>query len=168
MQSMVLTVIGKDKVGLINEISACVEECGGNWLKSSFCHLAGQFAGFVEVELSDVHCNKLITQCQQLEDLQITLVPSVPSEVESLKPIHLIVTGNDRKGIVSQITTTLKRFDVNIQEMYTSRESAPNWGNLIFTAKILASCAPAIEAIDLKDAIEQLADDLMVETESQS
>lgn len=162
---MVLTVIGKDKVGLINQISECVEDCGGNWLKSSFCHLAGQFAGFVEVQLSNEHCDELIRQCKQLENLDVTLVPSTTSEIDLQKAIKLTVTGNDRTGIVKQITTSLKRFNVNIQEMQTYCESAPNWGNLIFTANILVYCSPEIESFELKEAIEQLADDLMVEVE---
>jgi len=167
---MVLTVIGKDKVGLINQISAIVEDCGGNWLKSSFCHLAGQFAGFVEVQLSAENCEKLVLTCSELENLQITLAPSVYSgdslsDINLEKSISLTVTGNDRTGIVSQITSTLKRFNVNIQEMQTQCVSAPNWGSLIFTANILISCKSDIDATDLKNAIELLADDLMVEIE---
>lgn len=165
MQSMVLTVIGKDRVGLINQISECVEDCGGNWLKSSFCHLAGQFAGFVEVQLSDQHLDELIRRCKQLDNLDVTLAPATTSETASENPIKLTVTGNDRTGIVKQITSCLKRFDVNIQEMQTYCESAPNWGNLIFTADILVYCSPDIESMQLKEAIEQLADDLMVEVE---
>lgn len=165
MQTMVLTVIGRDKSGLINQISECVEACSGNWLRSSFCHLGGQFAGFVEVALPQDQHNELIRKCHAIANLQITLVPATESDVSYEKPIALCVTGNDRTGIVRDITTTLNTFNVNIQEMQTQCNSAPNWGSPLFTANLILMCDPSVDATELKNAIEELADDLMVEIE---
>lgn len=165
MQSMVLTLIGKDKPGLVDAIAKCIIDAEGNWLKSSFCQLSGQFAGFIEVMLPQEKHNELIHACHQLADLHITLIPTGTFESSLDSKAVILVTGNDRRGIVSDITSTLKSFDINIVEMTTRCESAPNWGSPIFTAKVVVSVSPQMDLDKVKLAIEDITDDLMVEIE---
>ncbi|MFB0912695.1 MAG: ACT domain-containing protein [Glaciecola sp.] len=165
MQAMVLTLIGKDKPGLVDAIAKCILDAEGNWLKSSFCQLSGQFAGFIEVMLEQEKHQELVQACHQLAHLHITLLPSNVHENSLDAKAVILVTGNDRKGIVSDITSTLKTFDMNIIEMSTECESAPNWGNPLFTAKIIVSISPQMDLENIKIAIEDITDDLMVEIE---
>ena len=44
---LVLTVIGDDRPGLVEQLAAAISEHRGNWLESSMAHLAGKFAGIV-------------------------------------------------------------------------------------------------------------------------
>jgi glycine cleavage system regulatory protein len=166
MQVMVLTLIGKDKPGLVDAIAKCIMDAEGNWLKSSFCHLSGQFAGFIEVMLPQEKHNELVHACHQLTHLHITLQPSNAHEIVLDAKAVILVTGNDRRGIVSDITSTLKTFDINIIEMTTQCESAPNWGSPLFTAKVIISVSPQMDLDNVKLAIEDITDDLMVEIES--
>lgn len=179
MQAMILTVIGKDKVGLVNEIAQCIKDAQGNWLKSSFCHLAGQFAGFVQVMLPQSKHQQLITACNNISNLHITLTPVALNTDENdsllstknntgnaaLVETQIKVTGNDRQGIVSDITSTLNTFNINIMTLNTTCESAPNWGNSLFIANLSIQCQPDVEPSQLKESIEALADDLIVEFE---
>jgi glycine cleavage system regulatory protein len=166
MQVMVLTLIGKDKPGLVDAIAKCIMDAEGNWLKSSFCQLSGQFAGFIEVMLPQDKHNELVHACHQLAHLHITLQPSNAHEISLDAKAVILVTGNDRRGIVSDITSTLKTFDINIIEMTTKCESAPNWGSPLFTAKVIISISPQMDLDNVKLAIEDITDDLMVEIES--
>lgn len=43
MQAMVLSIIGADKLGLVDEVASAIAKAEGNWLRSSFCHLSGHF-----------------------------------------------------------------------------------------------------------------------------
>nr|WP_297348159.1 ACT domain-containing protein [uncultured Glaciecola sp.] len=165
MQAMVLTLIGKDKPGLVDAIAKCIIDVEGNWLKSSFCQLSGQFAGFIEVMLPNEKHNELVQACHQLAHLHITLLPSNAHEISLDAKAVILVTGNDRRGIVSDITSTLKTFDINIIEMTTQCESAPNWGSPLFTAKVIVSISPQMDLDNVKLAIEDITDDLMVEIE---
>jgi glycine cleavage system regulatory protein len=165
MQVMVLTLIGKDKPGLVDAIAKCIIDAEGNWLKSSFCQLSGQFAGFIEVMLPQEKHNELLHACHQLAHLHITLLPSNAHETLLDAKAVIIVTGNDRRGIVSDITSTLKTFDINIIEMTTQCESAPNWGSPLFTAKVIVSVSHQLDLDNVKLAIEDITDDLMVEIE---
>ncbi|MFC4700314.1 glycine cleavage system protein R [Glaciecola siphonariae] len=163
MQAMVLTVIGKDKPGLIRQIAACVERANGNWLKSSFCHLSGHFAGFVEIMLPQDNHNTLIEACHTLSNLQITLLPATIEPGEQAQEFDILVTGNDRQGIVNDISHSLSNLDVSIKEMSTQCESAPNWGSPIFTADMTLACSNSTDIDDVKEALEQITDDLVVE-----
>jgi glycine cleavage system regulatory protein len=166
MQAMVLTLIGKDKLGLVDAIAKCIMDAEGNWLKSSFCQLSGQFAGFIEVMLPLEKHNDLVHACHQLAQLHITLQPSNAHGISLDARAVILVTGNDRRGIVSDITSTLKTFEINIIEMTTQCESAPNWGSPLFTAKVIISVSPQMDLDNVKLAIEDITDDLMVEIES--
>ncbi len=165
MQAMVLTLIGDDKPGLIDSIAQCIIDAQGNWLKSSFCQLSGQFAGFVEVMLPKDKHNDLVRACHQLSHLKITLVPTQNREETLDLPATILVTANDRQGIVSDIASTLKQFDINITEMNTQCGSAPNWGSPLFTAKVKITMADGTDLDSVKAAIEDITDDLMVEIE---
>jgi glycine cleavage system regulatory protein len=165
MQAMVLTLIGKDKPGLVDEIAKCIIDSEGNWLKSSFCQLSGQFAGFIEVMLPQEKHDELVAACHKLAHLHITLLPSHAHEQALDTKAVILVTGNDRRGIVSDITSTLKTFDINIIEMTTQCESAPNWGSPLFSAKVTVSVAKSMDLDNVKSAIEDITDDLMVEIE---
>ncbi len=50
MPSLILTVIGPDRPGLVRTLSEAVTAHGGSWLESRMARLAGQFAGIVLVE----------------------------------------------------------------------------------------------------------------------
>ncbi|WP_250884054.1 ACT domain-containing protein [Glaciecola sp. XM2] len=163
MQAMVLTVVGKDKPGLIEQIAKAVKQADGNWLKSSFCHLSGHFAGFVEVMLPLANHNQLIQACHTLSSLQITLVPAAIDDINNTREFALIVTGNDRQGIVNDISHCLANLQVSIKELNTHCQSAPNWGSPLFTAKMQLACAPDLQLDDIQDALEQITDDLVVE-----
>ena len=163
MQAMVLSIIGKDKSGLVDELAKAVAKAEGNWSRSSFCHLAGHFAGFVEIILPQENHSMLVSHCHALSNLQITLLPANESISQNTKQVYVKVTGNDRKGIVKDVTCALSIFTLNIVELDTKCESAPNWGNLLFTANMLIEIPTTFDASQLVQAIENIADDLMVD-----
>src|SRR3954462_12634812 len=49
--SLVLTVLGQDRPGLVESIARVVAEHGGNWIESRMAHVAGHFAGILRVEI---------------------------------------------------------------------------------------------------------------------
>ena len=58
--SLVMTVIGSDRPGLVESISEVVGRHGGNWLESRMSHMAGHFAGILRVEISSELSEALI------------------------------------------------------------------------------------------------------------
>ena len=56
MASLILTIVGPDRPGLVRALSEAVAARGGSWLESRMARLAGQFAGIVLVEAPEVDC----------------------------------------------------------------------------------------------------------------
>jgi glycine cleavage system regulatory protein len=46
MTSLVLTVIGPDRPGLVEALAETIASYGANWLESRMSHLEGWFAGY--------------------------------------------------------------------------------------------------------------------------
>ena len=71
MASLILTVIGPDRPGLVRALASAVAARGGSWLESRMARLAGQFAGIVLVEAPDSLADDL--RALESEGLRITV-----------------------------------------------------------------------------------------------
>ena len=70
MKSMILTVIGPDRPGLVRALAQTVAAHGGSWLESRMARLSGQFAGIVLVDAED----SLVPALQALEQEGLRIV----------------------------------------------------------------------------------------------
>ncbi|MFY9328119.1 MAG: ACT domain-containing protein [Georgfuchsia sp.] len=161
---LVLTVIGNDRPGLVEELSTTISACQGNWLEASMSHLAGQFAGIVRVELPDAQVEPLQGALLGLADLKITTAASssgnIPAEGRTLL---LSLVGHDRIGIVREVTQVLARHAVNVEKLTSYTASAPMSAETLFHANAELRAAPTLDARALKTELENLSDDLMVD-----
>ena len=67
MQSqLVMTVIGKDRTGLVESLSRLIEDNGGSWLESRMCRLGGEFAGILRVQVPEASEKNLLRGLRDL------------------------------------------------------------------------------------------------------
>ncbi len=163
MQSLVISIMGKDKPGLVDALAKCVYKHQGNWQGSSFAHMAGMFTGFVEVHVADEQKQSLIDALDALSDLSVQSVAVTNGEPTNTTKLTVDVMGNDKTGIVQELTSVLNQFNLNILTFSSHCESAPNWGNLIFKAKAEIAVPENFDDDALQDALEALANDLVVD-----
>ena len=81
MASLVVTILGKDRAGLVDSVSGAIAQHGGNWEESHMAHLAGQFAGIVLVTVPDGQADDLTEALEALEAgglLSVTVERSEP------------------------------------------------------------------------------------------
>ena len=73
--TLVMTVIGPDRPGLVETLADSVKRCGGNWLESRMAHLAGEFAGILRVEVPTEAVDGLLAEFSNLKQqgLHITV-----------------------------------------------------------------------------------------------
>lgn len=168
MASMILTVVGPDRPGLVRALSEAVAAQGGSWLESRMARLAGQFAGIVLVEAPEAVLADLLALERQ--GLRITvetgLVPAsgLPGGEGFTQPrLTLEVVGNDRPGIVRDIAQILAANAVNIEELATGVVNGSFSGETLFrvTASVRAPDAELVDA--MRVGLEQLGDELMVD-----
>ena len=163
MKPLIFTLVGPDKPGLLSSLSKAVYERGGNWLGSNFSHMAGYFAGFVQVDLPLDKHQELVELFSRHPDLTIHLVPGQDGPKAEGQTAQINIMGNDKAGIVQELTKVLNRFDVNITKFDSSCTSAPNWGSPLFKANAVIELGPEVDADELAAALEDIADDLMVD-----
>jgi len=164
--SLVITVIGPDRPGLVDSLSTAINENGGNWTQSRMAHLAGQFAGILHVQLEAEAADRLRTSLADLtgEDLQITVaVERLPETEDRGLSLNLELVGQDRPGIVKEISHALADRNVNVEELSTECESAPWSGEMLFKAHATLRAPEAIDIDELRGDLEAIAQDLMVE-----
>ena len=121
--TLVMSVIGSDRPGLVEKMASAVKDCGGNWLESRMCHLGGQFAGILRVGLPAAGRAQFEARLSQLESEGLSIVIKDAGEAESEGSCHEVATvhivGNDRPGIVSEISNAFARRGVNVEELTT-------------------------------------------------
>ncbi|WP_299015678.1 ACT domain-containing protein [uncultured Photobacterium sp.] len=163
MKHLIITVIGKDRPGLVEMLSDIVYQNNGNWLSSSLNKLAGQFAGILQIEVASQYIPILSNALSQIDELQIHIVEEDTADAPAIALHNLTITGNDRPGIVKDVTTKLNQLGININRIKTDTQSAPNWGYPIFTARFQLELPDDIELEVVQDSLEKLADDLTVD-----
>ena len=161
--SLVLTVIGDDRPGLVGQLSAAISNHGGNWLESSMSHLAGKFAGIVCVAIDDSHLDALKSELASLQGLRITAEVSESAEAPASRRLTLALVGHDRIGIVREVSQVLARHAVNVEELSTHTASAPMSAEILFHATAELTASPTLDARALIRDLEQISNDLMVD-----
>ena len=167
MPSIILTLIGPDRPGLVESVARIVSEQDGNWLESRMSHLAGHFAGIARVEVVDSQVESLTAALATLESEGITVVArrdeAMPEAVDPQSTVWMELVGNDRPGIVSEISRVLAEQNVNVEEFQTECTGAPNSGAQLFRAHAQLRTAPDYTIDKLQSALEAIAVDLMVD-----
>ncbi|MDX2381117.1 MAG: ACT domain-containing protein, partial [Acidimicrobiia bacterium] len=61
MIELVLTIIGRDRAGVVASLADVIRFHEGNWKRSELAEIAGTFAGVVVVEVGDDRVDELLT-----------------------------------------------------------------------------------------------------------
>lgn len=167
--NLVLTVIADDEPGLVESLSQIIASNSGNWLESSMSKLAGKFAGILRISVADDHADKLIEELNGLS-MQIKLViEKASNDVSKVysQTVELNLVGNDRVGIIKEISAAISVLGVNVQCLNTECTPAPMSADSLFRATATLEVPKGVELEQLRTELEKLADDLIVEIELQ-
>ena len=164
-RSIVMTVIGEDRPGLVDSVASIVAQHGGNWLESRMSRLGGQFAGIVHVEVPQEKEPPLVQALKNLdaEGLKVVVYSDrrLPATQQPFSTLEIV--GQDRPGIVRQISHALATFGVNVEELHTECSSAAMSGETLFRATARLSIPSSCNVEDLRQTLEKIAADLIVE-----
>ncbi len=167
MRELVLTLIGTDRPGLVQSVARMVADHGGSWVESRMAHLAGQFAGILSVHVPSGRAEALVEALRDLGDEGLSVTVAAEPEAGGVsgagRTIVFELTGQDRPGIVAQVSRLLAARDVNVEEFNTRCASAPMSGETLFTISAKLSLPDGLTTEDLRADFEAAADDLMVD-----
>jgi len=162
---LVLTVIGRDRPGLVSAVSEAVAAGGGNWLDTRMASLAGQFAGILLVEVAAEKADALVADLRKLETqgLRLLIERSDEAPPQGASKLALDLIGLDRPGIVRDISRALAEHQVSIVELESEQLTASFSGEAMFKAHALLELPAGIDLERLRRSIEDIASELMVD-----
>lgn len=164
--SLILTIIGEDRPGLVESLSRVITAHGGNWLESRMARLAGRFAGILMVAVAEAHVAALAEALRGLEadGLKLTiLADGVETAAETRRAVSVELIGHDHPGIVHDLSHALASCNVNIDELETRCSNASWSGESLFQATARLRLPPTVSIDELRHILESLAKDLMVD-----
>ncbi|WP_435201218.1 glycine cleavage system protein R [Janibacter sp. GS2] len=167
--TLVLTVIGDDRVGLVKALADVIAEGGGSWERSRLSELAGKFAGIVVVTVPDDRVGALRDALDPLEGLLDVAVhdalstPATGAATPSGQQVRLELVGNDRPGLVGGVSAVLARHDLSVVELTSATLEAPMAGGRLFEATALIAVSHDTDLDALRADLERLATEIMVD-----
>jgi glycine cleavage system regulatory protein len=164
--SLVVTVVGPDRPGIVSQLSAKAQGFGANWSGSRMAGLAGQFAGIVHFEVAPDKADALAAALRGLAspDLQVVIVKSEGAPAPAgRRVVRLELVGHDRPGIVRDLSGALAQRGVSIEELHTEIVSGAMSAEHLFKVKATLLVPKNVGNDDVRRALEALANEMMVD-----
>jgi glycine cleavage system regulatory protein len=167
LATLVMTVIGADRPGLVQLVATRVADHGGNWLESRMCHLGGQFAGLLRVEVAAERVDELVGALHRMEKDGLRVLVHAEGAGAAAKSAGAVaivdVVGQDRPGILRSVSGVFATHGVNVEELASERVSAPMGGGTLFQVRATVLVPVAVSVAALRGDLEKIAADLMVD-----
>jgi glycine cleavage system regulatory protein len=165
MASVILSVIGSDRPGLTEALAGAVLSAGGNWLESHLSRLGGLYVGSVLVALETDRVDGLRSAVRAVDEqgLEVRIVPTVEGPGAVGEGLQFSLVGQDRPGIVHQVTAILSGLDVNIETFDTRISAEPHSGAPLFHMEARLRLPPGLQAGGVQVALEEISAEIMVD-----
>lgn len=162
--TLVMTLIGPDRTGLVEVVASIVAGHGGNWLESRMCRLGGEFAGILRVEIPEEKKSALLEAVQKLSGIRVIVGAGEPVVFpKNARESRIEIIGQDRPGIVREISAALARAGVNVEEFSSDVTSGAMTGEQLFKASARLKLPETCNITGLKRELERIATDLFVD-----
>lgn len=166
-KQLVLTASGRDRVGVVDEISALILRYEGNVESSRMVRLGGDFAMLMFVTAPEEQIDGLRAALEDVHyaryDVHTRLSEVEDAEESAAIPCAITVLGADHPGIIHQVARYLADQGINVETMTTEVVAAPMSGTPLFTMSAVVRVPPKLEVADLREALAFIADELGVE-----
>jgi len=132
----VISALGKDRVGIVDDLSGVVAKLGGNIEESKMAVLGGEFAVMMLVTADASVMGSLERELPALEKslgLHVSFHHTDrPAVVEQGRPYVLETVSLDHFGIVHAVSGILRGLGINIESLDTETTAAPHTGAILF------------------------------------
>lgn len=162
---IILTVLGSDRPGLTQSLADAVMTAGGNWLESQLARLGGQYVGAVLVELDAARVPVLEAEARRIAStgLQLAIVEAGEASGIAGTGLGIELVGQDRPGIVREVTSALAGLGVNIEEFTSSTDNTAWSGEMLFRARAWLILPSGVTMDAVRGALEGISGEIMVD-----
>lgn len=165
----VLTAIGADRPGLVDEVSAYVLERGGNLEDSRMLNMRGQFAMMMLVSGGAGVIERLAKDLDQLRVASAIHADLVKADMTRAAasgpaiPYRLTTSAMDHPGLVRSIAHVLRELGVNIESAETTLHQAPITGTPLFEMELVVAVPGGMPVAKLREAVGAVCDELNID-----
>jgi glycine cleavage system transcriptional repressor len=156
----ILTAIGSDRVGIVDDLTTSILAKKCNIEESRMAVLGGEFTVMLLLSGSKEDIGALIEESDRIAGelkLHISMKPTVePKTHPQMRPYMIESVSLDTPGIVHAITTALRRHGINIENMETDTTAAPWTGAPMFVMRGRISIPAEVSLSVLREEIETL------------
>jgi glycine cleavage system regulatory protein len=165
MAKLILSVVGSDRPGLTQALAEAVLAAGGNWLESHLSRLGGLYVGSVLVELEAAAVERLRSAVQAVDakGLEVRIASAIEAGETAGQRVSFHLLGQDRPGIVRQVTTVLAGLGVNIEDFDTRLRPEPQTGAPLFELEARLRLPPGLREDQVQSALEAISGEIMVD-----
>lgn len=160
MIELVLTIIGRDRAGVVASLADVVRFHDGNWKRSELAEIGGTFAGVVVVEVGDDRVDELLTNLLVLRDqgLHVTAQQvEEPTAVPDTDEVRLRLTGDDRPGVVHEISSAIGAHGISISRLGTVTDLPGTDGGTRFEITVRMTVPVGTDLDAVLDSLGELA-----------
>ena len=161
---LVITAVGKDRIGLVESISQGVLECGCHIGESRMTVLGSEFAVVMLVNGYWNAVAKLESALPRMADAIGLRVSSTRTEARadtrSLIPYAVEVVAPEHAEVVHEVSDFFARRGINIEDVYTNRYPAPHTGAAMFALHLTVGIPSDLSIASIRGEFMDFCDEL--------
>lgn len=163
-QLIVLSAIGTDRTGVVQDITKVVLACGGNIEESRMTTLGAEFATLMLVSGNWHTLDKLERGLEKLgkdDNLTVTIrkTDARPTKDDRM-PYAVDVVSLDSPGIVFSLASFFASRQIEISDVATRRYAAAHTGAPMFAVQMAVNIPSTVNLAQLRDEFLELSDRL--------
>ena len=163
-QKLVITALGEDRPGIVDELSSTLFSHQLNIEDSRMSVLGGEFAVLLLVTGNEQAIASFIDKKKEAESaLKMTLTvktTEVATTSQTLIPYDVEVISIDYPGIVHKLSNFFSERQINIVDLETDRYAAPHTGTPMFSLHMTIGIPAKISIAGLRDDFLNMCDEL--------
>jgi glycine cleavage system transcriptional repressor len=163
-QLIVLSAIGTDRTGVVQDITKVILACGGNIEESRMTALGAEFAVLMLVSGSWHTLSRLETALDKLtadDSLTISIRKTgARASSDNRMPYAVDVVSLDQQGIVFNLADFFASRDVEIADVATRSYAAAHTGSPMFSVQMAVNVPSSVSISQLRDDFMELCDRL--------
>ena len=163
-QLIVLSAIGSDRTGVVQDITQVILSCGGNIEESRMTTLGSEFAVLMLVSGNWHTLTRLESALEKLtknDDLAVSIRKTgARASREDRMPYAVDVVSLDQQGIVFNLADFFAARDVEIADVATRRYAAAHTGAPMFALQMAINIPTTVPISLLRDEFLELCDRL--------
>jgi glycine cleavage system transcriptional repressor len=163
-QLIVISAIGTDRTGVVQDLSKVILSCGGNIEESRMTTLGSEFAMLLLVSGNWATLNKLEQGLNKLGDGKDLTVSIRQTDAKmatgNRMPYAVDIVSLDQQGIVFNLANFFATHDIEIADVATRSYAAAHTGSPMFSVQMAINVPSTVHIAQLREEFMEICDRL--------